>query len=90
MKYHMDVEYSDAKKPKPKTKPYYINDHKRTYGFHTEEDRKHYRRGIEAASMVYDFDMDVKEYDEETDEDRRERVARDKANIQRVDNEITK
>ena len=26
----------------------------------------------------------------ETDEDRRERVARDKANIQRVDNEITK
>ena len=27
-------------------------------------------------------------YPKETDEDRRERVARDKANIQRVDNQI--
>ena len=65
MKYHMDVEYSDVKQPKPKTKPVYINDHKRTYGFHTEEERKKYRMGIEAASYVYDFDIKVKEYGED-------------------------
>ena len=29
-------------------------------------------------------------YPKETDEDRRERVKRDQANIQRVDNQITK
>ncbi len=84
----MDVEYSDVKKPKPKTKPVYINDHKKTYGFHTEEERKKYRMGIEAASYVYDFDIKVKEYGEETDEDRRERIKETNASIQRVDNQV--
>ena len=35
----------------------------------------------------------IKSYEEdkkESDEERRERVARDKANVQRVDNQITK
>ena len=63
MKYRMDVEYSDVKKPKPKTNPKYVDDHKRTYGFHTEEELATYRRGIEAASYVYDFDLEVKQYE---------------------------
>jgi len=64
MKYRMDIEYSDVKKPKPKTEPKYINDHKRSYGFHTKKELKFYRRGIEAVSSVYDFDIKVNEYEE--------------------------
>jgi len=63
MKYRMDVEYSDVKKPKPKTNPKYVDDHKRTYGFRTQEELRAYRMGIEAASYVYDFDLEIKTYE---------------------------
>jgi len=63
MKYRMDVEYSDVKKPKPKTDPKYVDDHKRTYGFRTQEELRAYRMGIEAASYVYDFHLEIKEYE---------------------------
>ena len=62
VKYRMDVEYSEAKKPKTDTR--YVDSHKKTYGFKTEEERSAYRMGIEAVSYVYDFEINVKEYEE--------------------------
>ena len=65
MKHRMDVEYNEAKKPNPEKEQRYVDDHKRTYGFRTKEELKCYRRGIEAASYIYDFEPKIKEYEYE-------------------------
>ena len=43
---------------------------------------------IKLANEIKKSNEQIKDNKKESDEDRRERVARDKANIQRVDNQI--